>query len=190
MSIRGGLGVILGASLAASGCGGVAGDPASCVTSNEDAGLPTSSTFLAFDSNFGGFRRWPSFPVPGTSEVDSVHVMGPRVEYVNYTPPHGSTAFPVGTIIVKETAVGALPDRTVFAMVKRGGDTNTSGAKDWEWFDLKNVDDTCVTIIWRGVGPPAGETYGGDPNASCNSCHLNSKANDFVQSAALQLGNF
>lgn len=151
---------------------------------------PPGDTFIAFSSNFSGFRTWESFPVPPGSGVGPVHLTGPRTEYLNRAPAHGAAAFPVDTIIVKESEVGDLPERKVFAMVKRGGDYNESGARDWEWFELKNVDDQEVTIIWYGVGPPAGEMYGGDPKAGCNSCHVASGKNDFVQSAALSLEGF
>jgi hypothetical protein len=170
---------IAGLSLALSACGdGGAGEP------------PPGSTFIAFAASFAGFRAWESFPLTSSAAVGSVHVSGPRTEYLNHAPPRGSHAFPIGTIIVKESEVGDLPDRKVFAMVKRGGDYNANGARDWEWFELKNVDDQEVTIIWHGVGPPAGEMYGGDPRAGCNSCHVGSASNDFVQSAALSLDNF
>jgi hypothetical protein len=137
-------------------------------------------TFLAFASSFKDFRTWESFPV---DEVDdaTVHTTGPRVEYLNERPDDGSSAFPVRTIIVKEFTEGALADRKVFAMVKRGGDYNLKGAAGWEWFELQNLDDSTVDIVWRGVGPPVGEKYGGDPNASCNSCHKGAANNDFVR---------
>ena len=38
---------------------------------------------------------------------------------------------------------------------------------------------------WRGLGPPNGESYGGDPNA-CNTCHQTCGAGfDFVCAPAL-----
>jgi len=151
---------------------------------------PPGDTFIAFASSFSSFRTWESFAVPAGSGAGPVHLTGPRTEYLNHAPPHGAAAFPVGTIVVKESEEGDIPDRKVFAMVKRGGDYNESGARDWEWFELENVDEDEVTIIWHGVGPPAGEMYGGDPKAGCNSCHLASAKNDFVQSADLSLQRF
>jgi hypothetical protein len=71
-------------------------------------------------------------------------------------------------------------------MVKRGGNYDSSGAVDWEWFELKNLDDAHVTILWRGVGPPGGETYGGNPTV-CNDCHAGARSNDFVWTAGLAL---
>mgnify|MGYP001550112068 CR=1 FL=1 len=70
--------------------------------------------------------------------------------------------------------------------MKRGGDFNGGGAKNWEWFELT---ENPVTIVWRGFGPPVGDTYGGDRNG-CNSCHVTcGSTNDYVCSAQLQLGS-
>ncbi len=157
-----------------------------CAPASETA--PQGDTFLAFASHFKGFRTWEPFPVT-TGGGDPVHTTGPRTEYLKARPDEGASEFPVRTIIVKETDTEALADRTVFAMVKRGGDYNASGAAGWEWFELKNIDEQNVSIVWRGVGPPAGEQYGGDPNAGCNSCHEGAAKNDFVLSTALQLSD-
>ena len=43
----------------------------------------------------------------------SIHNAGPRMAYMNKLPPHGSTEFPVGTIIVKEPTEGDLLTRDV-----------------------------------------------------------------------------
>jgi hypothetical protein len=146
-------------------------------------------TFLAVDSSFAGFRTWEPFPLaPGSN--GTIHTAGARTEYLNRAPPKGSTSFPVGTIIVKESDDGPIADRQVFARVKRGGGYNAAGAAGWEWFELKNVDEQRVTRVWRGVGPPVGEKYGGDPNGGCNGCHGAAKDNDFVLSPPLQLEMF
>jgi hypothetical protein len=76
-----------------------------------------------------------------------------------------------------------------FAMVKRGGDFNSEGARGWEWFELEDVEDGGVLIVWRGVGPPADEGYGGDPLTGCNECHTPGN-NDCVLAPALDLRNF
>lgn len=152
-----------------------------------DTEVPVGDTYLAFASSFKGFRTWESFPVDDMGD-DVVHIAGPRTEYLNQRPEAGDTTFPVKTIVVKESEdVAALADRKVFAMVKRGGDYNSKGATGWEWFELKNIDEENVDIVWRGVGPPAGEMYGGDPNAGCNGCHVGDPDNDFVLSAGLDL---
>lgn len=169
--------------LALVACGAPLDAPA---TDNRDE----SSTYLAFAADFTAFRSWQAFPVPAGASDGTVHTSGPRTEYLKARPPRSSRSFPVGSIIVKELEEGALPDRKVFAMVKRGGDYNAQGAQGWEWFELKNLDESEVYVVWRGVGPPAGEMYGGDPNAGCNTCHARAADNDFVQSAALQLKDF
>jgi hypothetical protein len=159
-----------------------------CTAPVADSSVPDAKdSFIAFAKHFSGFRTWESFPLPASTATGDVHLEGARTEYLNERPPEGSTSFPVGTIIVKEMDDGALPDRQIFAMVKRGGTYNQAGASGWEWFELQNVDESTVTIVWRGVGPPAGEMYGGDPNGGCNGCHGGAKSNDFVLSEALSL---
>jgi len=144
---------------------------------------------IAFASSFKDFRTWEKFPIaPGPN--GTIHTAGARTEYLNKAPPSGSASFPVGTIIVKESDSEPLVDRQIFARVKRGGAYNVNGAAGWEWFELANVDAGQVTIIWRGVGPPVGEKYGGDPNGGCNGCHGAAKDNDFVLTEALLLKSF
>jgi hypothetical protein len=164
-------------------CGPVEGGPA-------DAG----QTFLAFPTDFKGYAQWESFSLTSTPVAGSPHTTGERVLYLSRRPPRGATEFPVGTIIVKSMP----PEAKVFAMVKRGGgynpDQNTAtgfvaGALGWEWFELDPQPSGDVAFVWRGVGPPSGEGYGGDPNG-CNSCHVASRANDFVQSGVLNLQGF
>ncbi len=148
-----------------------------------------ADTFIAFSSTFTDFRQWTSFhddgPVDdGTYPPD---VLGPRTQYINNLPGHGLTEFPVGTVIVEARESGTMK---IFAAVKRGGGYNASGAKNWEWFELaEGASD--VTITWRGVGPPVGDMYGGDPTGGCNSCHQTcGAANDYVCSPELQLSSF
>jgi hypothetical protein len=174
------------------------------------ASAPSSApggTFTAFATDFDGFHAWPSGPatpgpdlppVPGGDGVDAgsiaadggVHVL-PLTVYWNHPPPTGSTKFPVGTIIVKETDEPDLTARKVFAMVKRGGDFNPTGAVNWEWFELQNTVDSGVVINWRGYGPSSGsaDVYGGNPHI-CNDCHGVAVSNDYVWSAPLQLSDF
>ena len=141
-------------------------------------------TFIAFESSFSGFRQWEPFALEGTAQAPA-HLAGARVVYLNSRPPRGAGGWPVGTVIVKEFTQAALADRQVFAMVKRGGSYNLRGATGWEWWELKNLDEQTVQKVWRGVGPPSGEKYGGDPTGGCNVCHSNAAANDFVQSVKL-----
>jgi hypothetical protein len=166
---------------------------AGCSTSSTDAastGTGTEGPFLAFAKDFEGFRSWTSTPAGSSTEPASTHTTGPRTAYINHEPKSGSTEFPVGTIIVKESSDGPIASRTVFAMVKRGGSYNQDGAPGWEWFELTNLDESKVSIVWRGVGPPIGEKYGGDPNGGCNGCHGASRDDDFVQTSGLHLNSF
>jgi hypothetical protein len=145
------------------------------------------SAFLAFASDFEHYRSWRSFDLPAAAVPSSPHTDGPRTEYLNREPPKGSTAFPIGTIIVKDIQpTDDQPART-FAMVKRGGTYNANGAVGWEWFELKTVGTSSVGIAWRGFGPPRGETYGGDAFAGCNTCHMGARDNDYVLSPAIRL---
>lgn len=157
-------------------CGGGGGGPG-------DA----SQNFLAFSSTFAPFRSWTSFHSDGPTDDGTFppDVLGPRTQYINMPPPHGVTEFPVGTVIVEARESGT---QKIFGAVKRGGGFNAGGATNWEWFELT---DAPVTIVWRGVGPPLGDTYGGDPNGGCNSCHLRCGAgNDYVCSPHLALASF
>jgi hypothetical protein len=74
-------------------------------------------------------------------------------------------------------------------MEMRGGNFDPEGAVSWEWFELQNVDADNVRIVWRGNGPPNGETYGGD-SATCNDCHAGAKSNDFVWTTGFLLSSF
>ncbi|MEO8701955.1 MAG: hypothetical protein ABI867_18060 [Kofleriaceae bacterium] len=155
---------------------------AACGTS--DPPPEPGDTFLAFSSSFADFRSWPMFhsdgPAAGTQPPD---VLGPRSQFVNELPASGLTEWPVGTLVVESRENGT---NHILAAVKRGGGFN--GGRNWEWFELLEEP---VVIVWRGVGPPDGETYGGDPDGGCNSCHEACGAsNDFICSPFLQLANF
>jgi hypothetical protein len=174
---------LLAAALALSACSGSHGD-------DVDAG----TSFLAFSQSFYGFHQWQlHYDVTADAAPGTVHPDAQLIEYLNAPPKHGSTVWPVGTIIVKEGTDGDPLTRQFFAMVKRGGDFNTAGispAVGWEWFELQNQPDMeSVTIVWRGFGPPLGEVYGGDPNAGCNSCHV-ACGNDAVCAPKVQLSQF
>jgi hypothetical protein len=73
-------------------------------------------------------------------------------------------------------------------MVKRGGGYNSDGADNWEWFELRNVDTTNVTVLWGGSEPLGGESYASNPNL-CNDCHTMNQKNDFVWTQGLQLSS-
>ena len=154
-----------------------------------DDGGTQNGAFIAFSADFAGFHDWQSFDVTKDAAPGTIHPDAMLIEYLNKPPPSGSTEFPVGTIIVKEGTDGDVIGRQYFAMVKRGPNWNVDGATGWEWFELRNLTDSTVGIVWRGVGPPAGEVYGGDPNAGCNTCHVQC-GNDAVCAPAVQLSQF
>ena len=149
--------------------------------------MAEGSSFIAVERDFRCFRSWSRLEL-GAGSGTTVHDMGQRVAYVNRKPGPGQKTFPVGTMIVKTTQSEKAPeDWQIFAMVKRGGGFNASGASDWEWFELK-IADGSPTLLWRGLGPPVGEGYA--QGASCNDCHATAKPNDFVQSPGLALSGF
>jgi hypothetical protein len=149
---------------------------------------PTGDVFLAFADDFRGYHSWEGFDVTEGAAATGVHDATLLMAYLNSRPQSGSEAFPVGTMIVKEPTGGTTPPH-IFAMAKRGGGYNAT-VPGWEWFELENLVDGSdgVRVVWRGVGPPAGEMYGGDPNAGCNTCH--SACPDGVCSPPLALSGF
>ncbi len=156
------------------GCGGIEETPA-------------PEVFIALPRDFQHFQEWATYPLPPNEVAGSPHIAGERTLFINRKPAHGSTQFPVGTIIVKRVNDGSQN----FAMVKRGGDYNVQGATNWEWFDLKPATDGVTQIIaWRGITPPSGEMYHGVAGGECNTCHQSARNNDFVQSEPLLLSGF
>jgi hypothetical protein len=152
--------------------------------SRKDSGL-----FVANSTDFRGFHDWQSYDVTDDAELAGIHDGSTVTEYINDLPPSGADEFPLGTIIVKE-ATGGTIEHELFAMVKRGGGLNKI-AIGWEWFDLIPVDDgkDSVIIKWHGNGPPDGESYGGDANSGCNTCHRDC-GNDSVCAKPLNLSSF
>lgn len=132
-------------------------------------------TFIALKREFADFTTWEPFPVQEQVDGGNVHLSGARTVYLKARPPAGSTTWPTGTVIVKKMDDMAVDPATgepppLFAMVKRGGSFNASGAVGWEWFGLVMGTDGQPLIEWRGLGPPSNETYGAS-QATCNACH-------------------
>ncbi|HEY2902953.1 MAG TPA: hypothetical protein VGL59_20390 [Polyangia bacterium] len=153
---------------------------AGCGTPPMD-GEPPDGTFIAFARDFADFRTWPSSQFDGAVD-GNVHIAGTRTVYINKKPAAGSTAFDVGTLIVK-----TVDSTEIFARAKRGGNYNVDGAIGWEWFEMKDTD-AGLAIVWRGITPPAGSCpYGSLVGGVCNDCHKAGAANDFVLTPALQL---
>jgi len=158
---------------------------AACGGADDGASASAVSTFIAFERDFAGFRAWEAFHHDADQPTaGDVHTNGPRTEYLNHRPPREATTFPVSTIIVKEIESDDL--HKIFAMVKRGGNYNAKGPTGWEWFELEGLGET-PAILWHGVGPADGKTYGGDPNNGCNGCHGAASDNDGVLSEQLRL---
>lgn len=151
---------------------------------------PTPDVFIALQKDFSGFKTWSKVDL-GVGEPNDVHSAGHRIVYLNHKPDHGSTTFPVGTVIVKTIDEDAATPGKTFAMAKRGGGFNTVGATGWEWFELEKSTEGTPLIVWRGITPPSGEGYGGAiTGGACNTCHMGSSDNDFVSASALKLSTF
>lgn len=150
---------------------------------------PRTEPFVAFERDFAAFRDWDRVETGRANPQGITHVAGRRRVYVNARPAAGAgaSAFPVGTILIKEILEGAEDGHRIFAMVKRGGGYNAQGARGWEWFELAARPDDSLAIVWRGINAPKGEDYGGDPQGGCNDCHGRAAKNDFVRSAGLRL---
>jgi hypothetical protein len=163
-------------------------------TAAGDAGA-SGAIVLADSASFSCFRNWPSTPGvgpagapdPSAATDGGIHA-GPMTTYINMKPPHGSTSFPVGTIIVKEQNDPPLMQRQIFAMVKRGGDYNAAGAVNWEFFELQNMDSCNVSIVWSRI-PLGTDPYASNPNV-CNDCHFLAQSNDYVWTKGLSLSSF
>jgi len=140
---------------------------------------------------FDNFCNWSSAPATNSEDAsDGIHAPGPLTVYWNNSPPHGSSTFPIRTIIIKESQQADVTTRTAFAMVKRGCGFNADGALNWEWFSLADNGDCTMSQLWRGAFAPAGETYSNKPVGDCNGCHGMVVDNDYVWDSALQLSNF
>jgi len=150
-----------------------------------DAGPSGGPVFIALQGDFAGYHSWQAFDF-GEQESDTVHIAGHQVVYLKQAPPHGSTTWPQGTLLVKEVT----PDggtQQIFGMAKRGGAFNPS-APGWEWFELA-PDTNPPVFLWRGAEPPMG-AYGEDPNATCDACHGYAASNDYVIGMPLFLSGF
>jgi hypothetical protein len=179
----------------AAGCSSAAAtSSSSCPAGNNaseegDGAAPTE--FVAYASSFDCFHSWSTAQATAQDDAgDGLHGIGPLQVYWNQDPPHGSTTFPVGTIIVKETEGADVTQRITFAMVKRGDGFNSTGANGWEWFSLQDNTDGSVAILWQGLVAPPGQTYANQAIGDCNGCHGLAASNDYVWDSALQLSNF
>ena len=141
--------------------------------------LPTE--FIAFARDFEGYEAWEHFDFPGVDGgtlpdggPGTFHTAPDRRVFLNHRPDAGATAFPMGTIIVKEMAGSVVSEPRTFAMAKQGGTFNSNGAKGWRFYELARATNGQLLIVWQGFGPPAGEKYGGTD--TCNGCHAAASA--------------
>lgn len=127
--------------------------------------------FVAFDRDFLPYTTWPRTDLGSLSLAG--HPPGPRWVHLNRVLSQNATEYPVGTILVK--VVQAEPDPTqwvLFAMVKRGGTYNASGARGWEYFVLRLSREAVPVIVSRGLAPNlVGSLYTVGDGLGCNSCH-------------------
>ncbi len=157
--------------------------------SADDAQVDAGQEAIVFASDFADYESWPAAyhfdPVVDASAPDGApcttphNFSVPRDVFLKPTPSHGASAFPVGTMIVKEARVSPDPATwQVYAMVKRDETyAPGSGCVGWEWFELSLSNGTSEPQIqWRGATPPA-NAYQGCP--SCASCHTSAQ-NDCV----------
>jgi len=175
-----------------------------CSSSASVGASDAGGIFLAQESDFDGYHQWTTYRedsgLPDSVSSPSadggmavVHNGGLRIEYINKLPPHGSTEFPVGTIIVKEIPA----QNQVFAMVKRGGSynpydagTGASAFSNWEWFELSGTE-SAVSFLWQGAIAPANQAYSGSDPYVCNQCHsAMGHGNDFVASPEIRLARY
>jgi hypothetical protein len=150
------------------------------------------ATFIAFERDFQSFLGWPRTQV-GAAEVVGGHDAGPRFAYVSAPPVAGK--FPVGAMIAKTVESGDPTTWSIHAKAKRGGAFNPQGALGWEWFELRIVANSEVTILWRGAQPPKDHGYESLPGlgatsameGDCNTCHAAASTTDYVLSPVLDM---
>ncbi len=160
-----------------------------------DAG--DAGVFVPVASDFKCYGSWTEFDLgSGDGGVDEAgscaHVANvPRVGYMNKIPPHGSTSFPVGTMIIKEIHTTPNPaDWPVFSMVKRGGGYDPgSGCEGWEWYGLNLTTSACdAHMQWGGIGPTGNDLYASC--GACSTCHSAAQTNDCVLAPEMSLGQW
>lgn len=154
-----------------------------------DAGAD-GAVFVALPRDFEGFTAWRRVDLGDVTLAG--HPPGPRVGYVYVPGPLVDGRYPVGTRIVKAITVDGAGGRVeYFAMAKRGGGFNPTGAREWEFFLLSLDAQGHTVIVSRGLAPSDGNS---DPYAGiglgCNTCHGagGSLASDSILSPALQPG--
>ena len=163
--------------LALLGCGG------------DEAAPPEPGLFIALSPQFRDFRSWPRVAI--SAGDDPIDPTQPFFAYANMPPPAAGAQYPVGSILVHTVELTEDPmSWEVFAMVKRGGGYNASGARDWEFFRLGFASGDVPFIISRGFSPVDDGIYSSGPGRGCNGCHAatDAAAHDYVLSRQLRPG--
>lgn len=153
--------------------------------------------FIVVDSDYAEYATWPSFDLGDAPLMG--HPAGERVAYLNQKAPVGATQYPMGTILIKE--VRTVPDDPtkwdLFAMVKRGGNYDSDGARGWEFLILKRTASGAPLWTSRGEAPRdsgdggAGSYEGSGLNGkTCTTCHgaVGTEQHDYILSPLLYPG--
>ncbi|GAB4318272.1 MAG: hypothetical protein Kow00127_10230 [Bacteroidales bacterium] len=139
----------------------------------------TPQEYVATDSDFNGFRNWTLVaenqgPDPALGEAhagnDSTVT---RYIYFKDNAVRVNGAYPVGTIIVKESYNDDNSVHEYTAMVKRGNSFNPSGG-DWEWFMLAGEGE--IAKDQDGNPMRGADLMGG----MCIGCHSQASDRDYA----------
>jgi hypothetical protein len=172
------------------GCG--AGTRSQSVDGGQTGSGAGGEIFIAEPGDFEPFRAW--FSVALGNDPNSADPPGSRIGFLSQHAPAGAHEYAVGTLIVKAIENTPTPDGwDLFAMAKRGGNFDYSGARGWEFFILQLAADGSVKIDSRGstLDPTdMGNAYGGPGVILCSGCHgaQGTEATDHVLSPELAPG--
>ncbi len=116
--------------------------------------------FVAVQSSFK-IQTWPKFDLGTDAGGDGLGDVGDRIVDINKVPPHGSTSFPVGTILVKTAGFGTADAGLDVRHGQARSLLQRLGRRGMEWFELQpQASGSVQVIIWRGVQQPAADVYG------------------------------
>lgn len=145
-------------------------------SNDDDGGEDPIDEFIADDATFAGWEGWTLIETSEGADPASLIFGGAhagnnensvRTTYMKNNEDRTDGEFPVGTLIVKHTAVDGATV-VITAMAKRGNGFNPAN-NDWEWFII-NADGS---IAEDGTKRGANLNDGG-----CGNCH--GAGNDYV----------
>ena len=162
---------VLAVGMTAVGCGDDKGSNSS----------DSDTEFVAALEDLSGYEDWERIdytiddtnPAAGSAHAATLREYS-RIVYRNASAKAQGSAYPRGSIIVKETFTWENGTRKfaatggLLAMVKRGGDFNPEG-NGWEWIAL--APDR------SGIAGRGGAEM---MNGNCNACHSSAQSKDFV----------